>query len=113
MDSAMRRESCAPAVHFSSILGPLPSRPLADNPPQEFFMFPRACRLVAAACLVAPLALGAQSFEYAASTGQYRVSQKTSGTQDAAGQTQEFQTTNNELLTVTVARPTHDTLALT
>jgi hypothetical protein len=76
-------------------------------------MFQRACRLAAAVCLVMPLTLRAQGFEYAASTGQYRVSQKTSGSQDAMGQTQEFQTTNNELLTVTVARASRDTLALT
>jgi len=75
-------------------------------------MFVRLPRLVATLAFVVPVALPAQGFEYAASSGQYRVSQKATGTQEAQGQTQEFQTSNSELLTITVARASRDTLNL-
>jgi hypothetical protein len=68
---------------------------------------------VIAAALLTPSTLSAQAFEYAPSTGQYRVTSKTTGAQDIMGQTQQFETSNDELLTVTVARPHADTLALT
>jgi hypothetical protein len=73
----------------------------------------RAFRLAAALGLMLPFALRAQAFEYAATSGQYRVTSKTTGTQDAMGQTQQFQTSNNQLLSVSLARATRDTMALT
>src|SRR6185436_559847 len=76
-------------------------------------MFVRPSRLVLALSLALPAAAAAQSFEYAPSSGQYRISSKTKGAQEAMGQKQEFESTNNQLLTVTVARATKDTLAVT
>src|SRR3954470_1753131 len=76
-------------------------------------MFARVSRLATVLALVSPFALRAQGFEYAPATGQYRVTSHTTGTQEAMGQSQEFQTSNNQLLSVTLARPVRDTLALT
>lgn len=76
-------------------------------------MFVRSGRVALALCLAVPAALGAQGFQYAPSTGQYRVTSKTKGAQEAMGQKQEFEQSANELLTVTVARQAKDTLAMT
>ena len=76
-------------------------------------MFGRASRLVLVLSLTLPATAVAQGFEYAPSSGQYRISSKTKGAQEAMGQKQEFESTNNQLLTVTVARATKDTLAVT
>lgn len=76
-------------------------------------MFVRSSRLVLALSLALPAAGIAQAFEYAPSSGQYRISSRTKGAQEAMGQKQEFESTNNQLLSVTVARPTKDTLAVT
>jgi len=70
-------------------------------------------RLVLALVLALPATTLAQAFEYAPGTGQYRVSSKTKGAQEAMGQKQEFETTNNQLLTVAVARANKDTLNVT
>ena len=75
-------------------------------------MFVRVSRLAAAAAFLVPLALSAQGFEYAASSGQYRVTTKTSGTREAMGQTQTFDASTVELLSMTVAKAAKDTLAL-
>ena len=78
-------------------------------------MFARSGRLALALVLAVPVAsvAGAQGFQYAASTGQYRVSTKTKGAQEAMGQKQEFEQSADELITVTVARQSKDTLAMT
>ena len=74
-------------------------------------MFARPTVLVAILCL--PAASFAQGFEYAAGTSQYRITSKTHGSQEAMGQKNEFDTSNNQLLTVTVARQARDTLGVT
>ena len=76
-------------------------------------MFARPAHLVLALSLALPGAVIAQGFEYAPSTGQYRITSKTKGAQEAMGQKTEFETSNNQLLSVTVARATKDTLAMT
>ncbi|HEU4993272.1 MAG TPA: hypothetical protein VFT29_00550 [Gemmatimonadaceae bacterium] len=64
--------------------------------------------------LIVPATATAQDrFEYAASTGQYRVSSATKATQEAMGQKQDFESSNLQLLTVTVARASKDTTILT
>jgi hypothetical protein len=73
----------------------------------------RPGHLVLVLSLALPAAASAQGFEYAPSTGQYRISSKTKGAQEAMGQKTEFETTNNQLLSVTVARAAKDTLAMT
>jgi len=65
------------------------------------------------AALVLPAALSAQGYEYAPGTSQYRITSKTHGSQEAAGQKNEFDTSNNQLITVTVARQTKDTMNVT
>jgi len=76
-------------------------------------MFGRPSHLVFALALILPATASAQGFEYAPSTGQYRISSKTKGAQEAMGQKQEFESSNDQLLTVTVARQTKDTLNVT
>lgn len=68
---------------------------------------------IALALLVPALATAQERFEYVASTGQYRLSSATKGTQEAMGQKQEFELSNNELITVTVARASKDTTVMT
>jgi hypothetical protein len=75
-------------------------------------MLVRAPRLAAAIVFLVPLTLPAQSFEYAASSGQYRVTTKTTGTREAMGQTQQFDAATSELLSMVVARSTKDTMTL-
>src|SRR5262245_8398982 len=67
----------------------------------------------ALALLVPCMATAQDRFEYAATTGQYRLTSATKGTQEAMGQKQEFESSNNELLTVTVVRASKDTTILT
>src|SRR5436190_24077385 len=74
-------------------------------------MFARPAVLLAVLCL--PTAAFAQGFEYAAGTAQYRITSKTHGSQEAMGQKNDFDTSNNQLITVTVARQTKDTINLT
>lgn len=69
--------------------------------------------LALALSLALPAAAVAQGFEYAPNTGQYRITSKATGAQEAMGQKQEFETSNNQLVTVTLTRPTKDTLAMT
>ena len=74
-------------------------------------MFARPSALLAA--LLLPAAALAQGFEYLPGTSQYRISSKTHGSQEAMGQKTEFDTSNDQLLTITVAKQTKDTLAVT
>ncbi|HJQ21494.1 MAG TPA: hypothetical protein VJ867_14185 [Gemmatimonadaceae bacterium] len=70
-------------------------------------------RPVLLAAFLIPAAAVAQGFEYAPSTSQYHISSKTHGSQEAMGQKNEFDTSNEQLLTVTVARQTKDTMNVT
>ncbi len=53
----------------------------------------------------------AQTFEYAPGTAQYRVTRVDKATQEMAGQRQSGGTTINQLVTVTLTRPSKDTVA--
>lgn len=76
-------------------------------------MFAGIFRLTSVVSLAALSAVQAQAFAYTPGSAQYRVTQKTTGTQEAMGQTQDFTTSNDELLTVTLARAAADTISLT
>lgn len=76
-------------------------------------MFVGHIRLALALAIALPAVGVAQGFEYAPSSGQYRVTQKTKAAQEVMGQKQEFESTTNQLLTVTLARPKKDTLIMT
>jgi hypothetical protein len=91
--------------------------------PSEYGMFAPPARLALALCLVLSAAGMAQGspaqrpvpgdrFEYAAGTSQYRITSKTKAAQEMMGQKQEFESSNNQLLTVTVARASRDTLSV-
>lgn len=69
--------------------------------------------LAAALLLGLPVAGAAQTFEYSASSGQYRLTSSTKGSQEAMGQKQEFESTNSQLLSVTLARSAKDTVTMT
>ena len=69
-----------------------------------------ACGHSAPSTAVAPVN---RPFEYAASTGQYRITTKTKGSQEAMGQKTDFESTNSQLLSVTVTRPSKDTATVT
>jgi hypothetical protein len=69
---------------------------------------------LAAVFLVAfPATTFAQAFEYAPMSGQYRVIQTTKIAQEAMGQKQDFETSGSQLVTITLARKTKDTLTMT
>lgn len=76
-------------------------------------MFARTSALVLAMCLTVPTAAVAQSFEYAPTKAQYRLTSTTKGAQEAMGQKQEFESSNSQLLSVSLARQNKDTVALT
>lgn len=77
-------------------------------------MSARTTLVFALACAIAPsLPAAAQSFEYAPQQARYRLTSVTKGAQDYMGQHQEFEQSNNQLLSVTVARQAKDTIALT
>jgi hypothetical protein len=80
-------------------------------------MFARINRV---SSLVVALSVGLSSaaiaqggFEYAPGTAKYRIASSTKGVQEVMGQKQEAESSTNQLVTVTVARPMKDTLALT
>jgi hypothetical protein len=73
----------------------------------------RSTRLAIALAMALPVVASAQTFEYAPSSGQYRLTSTTKGAQEAMGQKQEFESSNSQLLTVTVARASKDTMAMT
>jgi hypothetical protein len=86
-------------------------------------MFVRPTRLALVLSLALPAAAIAQGslgqrpapgerFEYAPGTSQYRITSKTKAAQEMMGQKQEFESTNSQLLSVTVARASQDTLAV-
>lgn len=76
-------------------------------------MFVRRSVGVCALAIGIPAAALAQGFEYAAGTGQYRVTQVTKVAQEVMGQKNEFETSTNQLVSVAIARPKRDTLAMT
>jgi hypothetical protein len=73
----------------------------------------RPSALVLAAMLCVPAGAIAQGFEYAPAKAQYRLTSTTKGAQEAMGQKQEFESSNSQLLSVSLARQTRDTVALT
>jgi hypothetical protein len=75
-------------------------------------MFARKCLAV---LLVAagPATVAAQGFEYAPGTQQFRVTQTTKVTQEAMGQKQDMETSDKQLFTITLARQSRDTIAMT
>ncbi len=86
-------------------------------------MFAPPARLSLALSLALPAAAVAQGslaqrpapgdrFEYAPGTAQYRITSKTKAAQEMMGQKQEFESTNSQLLSITVARASQDTLAV-
>lgn len=76
-------------------------------------MFVRSVRLALALGVAFPVAAVAQGFEYAPSTGQYRISSITKSTQEVMGQKNDFETSSNQLVSITVARASKDTLRVT
>lgn len=74
-------------------------------------MFARTS-LVAVAIVVLSAAAGAQGFEYAPGSSQYRITQVTKIVQEAMGQKQEFESSSNQLVSITLARPSKDTIVL-
>lgn len=76
-------------------------------------MFARSRRLALVALLAAPTLAAAQDLTYAIGTSKYRVTSKTTGSQEAMGQKQEFETSSTQLLSVDVARVNKDTLLMT
>ena len=76
-------------------------------------MFARRSSLALLVALAFPTAAIAQSFEYAPTKAQYRLTSTTKGAQEAMGQKQEFESSNSQLLSVTLAKQTKDTVALT
>jgi hypothetical protein len=75
-------------------------------------MFAGRGRLALALSLALPGAALAQGFEYAPGTGTYRVVQNMKIAQNIMGQKQEFETSSNQVISVTVARASKDTVAL-
>ena len=76
-------------------------------------MFARTSALALAALVIVPSAALAQGFEYTPSKAQYRLTSTTKGAQEAMGQKQEFESSNSQLLSVSLARQARDTVALT
>jgi hypothetical protein len=76
-------------------------------------MFARMSALALATLFVVPTVGLAQGFEYAPGKAQYRLTSSTKGAQEAMGQKQEFESTNSQLLSVSLARQARDTVALT
>jgi len=62
--------------------------------------------------LALPAAATAQGFEYAAGTAQYRIRSQQKAGQEMMGQKQEFESSNNQLVTVNVARASKDTMSM-
>lgn len=76
-------------------------------------MFARSSQLVLALSFALPAAAVAQGFVYAPGASQYRITQKTKAAQEAMGQKQEFESSSNQLLSVTIERPVKDTMGMT
>jgi len=75
-------------------------------------MFAPAGRLALALSLALPAAALAQGFEYAAGAAQYRITSTQKAAQEMMGQKQELESSNNQLVTVNVARASKDTLSV-
>ena len=58
-----------------------------------------------------PAVAMAQAFEYAPGTSQYRITRVEKGTQEMMGQKQSGETSVSQTVTITLARPSKDTLA--
>jgi hypothetical protein len=76
-------------------------------------MSARSTRLALALMIALPATVVAQGFEYAPGASQYRVTQNAKITQDMMGQKTEIETKVDQLLSVTIARASKDTLAVT
>lgn len=75
-------------------------------------MFARMSRIALVLAGFAPAAAVGQGFEYAPASAQYRITQTAKASQEAMGQKQDFETSNYQLISVTVTRPHKDTVAL-
>lgn len=62
---------------------------------------------------VTPAALLAQTFSYSPGASQYRVTSQVRGAQEVMGQRQEFETSSDQLVSVSIARAGGDTLTVT
>lgn len=76
-------------------------------------MFARPSPLALALSIALPATAIAQGFEYSPGSAQYRITLKTKAAQETMGQKQEFESSSNQLLSVSIARPAKDTLAMT
>jgi hypothetical protein len=65
-----------------------------------------------AVAIALPSVSVAQAFEYAAGTSRYRVTRATRVAQEAMGQKQEFESSESQVVTVTISRPSKDTMAM-
>lgn len=70
----------------------------------------RSVLATAVLTLVLPPAAAAQGFEYAPGAAQYKVTQTTKAAQEMMGQKQEGQTNAMQLFTLTLTRPSKDTV---
>jgi hypothetical protein len=75
-------------------------------------MSARSTRIALALAVALPALSSAQGFEYAPGTSQYRITQATKASQEAMGQKQELESSSNQLVTITVARASKDTITL-
>jgi hypothetical protein len=69
-------------------------------------------RFIVALAVAVPALAGAQGFEYAAGTSQYRVVQATKAAQEVMGQKQEIESQSTQVMSVKLTRATKDTLAV-
>lgn len=75
-------------------------------------MLVRPARLALALSIALPTIAAAQGFEYAPGTAKYRVVQTTKAAQDIMGQKQEIESSSKQIMTVTLARASKDTVAV-
>ncbi len=62
--------------------------------------------------LAFPATAAAQGFEYTPSASQYRITSTTKGAQEVMGQRNEFESSSNQLISITITRPVKDTLSV-
>jgi hypothetical protein len=75
-------------------------------------MFAGARRFAVVLSFAGPAVAGAQGFEYAPGTAQYRVLQNTKAAQEVMGQKQEIESQSTQLVTVKLTRAAKDTVAM-
>lgn len=75
-------------------------------------MLARTSLVALALAVTLPALSVAQGFEYAPGTAQYRITQSTKVAQEAMGQKQEFESSSHQLITISLARQSKDTLAM-